>query len=134
MTTSKHVVYIIDDDASVRSAFKRIVDAHGYDARVFASARAFLAAGQPAANSCLVLDVIMPEMDGFQLQQELIQAGNNVPIIFVTGLDNPEIRENVKQGRVECLLRKPVDVHVLLDAINLALVSRAFRPATAKLG
>jgi len=61
------VVYIIDDDPSVCNGFKQLLNAHGYDARPFASAREFMAAGIPAADSCLLIDFAMPEVDGLEL-------------------------------------------------------------------
>lgn len=121
MADTKRVVYIIDDDPSVRCGFKRLMEAGGYDARIFASAREFLSAGIPDTNSCLIIDVAMPEMDGLQLQKELVRAGCKAPIIFITALENPQVKERAKRAGVARFFKKPVDADVLLDAVNRTL-------------
>jgi len=121
MADSKRVVYIIDDDPSIRCGFKRLMEAYGYDARVFASAREFLAAGIPGTNSCLIIDVAMPEMDGLQLYAELLRRGCQAPTIFITALDDPTVRESVKHTEKAAFFQKPVDADALLDAVRWTL-------------
>lgn len=150
MADSKRVVYIIDDDPSVRCGFKRLMAAGGYDARVFASAREFLTAGLPAVlsaparntacsavgrqpmqagipadNSCLIIDVAMPEMDGLQLQKELVRRGCQAPIIFITALENPQVQERAKRAGAAGFFQKPVDADDLLDAVKCTLPAEA---------
>ncbi|MBI2440411.1 MAG: response regulator [Lentisphaerae bacterium] len=138
MADAKQVVCIIDDDPSILIGFKRLMEAYGYDARVFASAREFLAAGLPAvlsaqpmqagipgADSCLIIDVAMPEMDGFQLQKELVRAGCKAPIIFITALDIPAVRASAKRTNAAFFFRKPVDADALLDAVRRALTAES---------
>lgn len=124
MADLKRVVYIVDDDSSIRCGFKRLMEAYGYDARVFASGREFLAGGIPGiydTHSCLIIDVAMPEMDGFQLQKKLVQAGCKAPIIFITALDDPAVREAAKRTNAAFFFRKPVDADALVDAVKWAL-------------
>jgi len=121
MADSKRVVYIVDDDSSIRVGFKRLMEAYGYDTRVFASAGEFLAGGLPGAEACIILDVAMPEMDGLQLQKELVRAGCKAPIIFITALDDPAVREAAKLSNAAFFFRKPVDVAALLDAVKWTL-------------
>lgn len=121
MADSKRVVYIIDDDPSIRRGFKRLMEADGYDARVFASAGEVLAAGLPGANFCLIIDVAMPEMNGLQLYAELLRRGCQAPAIFITALDDPAVRESVKGMRRAAFFQKPVDADALLDAVKWTL-------------
>ena len=121
MADAKRIVYIVDDDSSIRCGFKRLMEAYGYDARVFASGREFLAAGIPGTNSCLIIDVVMPEMDGLELQKKLVQAGCKAPIIFITALDDPAVREAAKRTNAAFFFRKPVDADALVDAVKWAL-------------
>jgi FixJ family two-component response regulator len=121
MADSKRVVYIIDDDPSVLKGFTRLIAAYGYDARGFGSAREFLAAGLPGPDSCLIIDVAMPEMNGLQLQEKLVRAGCQAPVIFITALNDPDIRERAKQTGAVGFFQKPVDAEALLDAVKWAL-------------
>ena len=125
----KPVVYIIDDDPSVLRGLWRLMKAYGYDARVFASAREFLAGDLPCAEACLIVDVAMPEMDGLQLQKELVRKGCQAPVIFITALENPQVKERAKRAGAAGFFQKPVDAAALLDAVNRALSGGAERGA-----
>lgn len=96
----------------------QLMAAHGYDARVFASAREFLASGPPGTAACLLIDVAMPEMDGLQLYAELLRRGCKTPAIFITALDDPATRESVKRLGAAGFFRKPVDGDELLAAVK----------------
>ena len=80
-----------------------------------------LAAGLPSPDSCLIIDVAMPEMDGLQLQAELKRLGSKAPVIFITALDDPGLRERAKQAGAVAFFQKPVDSDALVDAIKWAL-------------
>jgi len=123
MPDQKPVVYIIDDDPSVRCGFKRLMNADGYDARLFASAREFIASGIPGADSCLIIDFAMPDMDGLELKAALDQAGCKAPVILVTALIDAAIRERAKHAGVVGFFQKPVDAAALLDAIKWAMAA-----------
>jgi FixJ family two-component response regulator len=123
MPEQKFIVYIIDDDSSVLRGLRRLVDAYGYDARGFASAGEFLATGLPGDNSCLIIDVAMPEMDGLQLQEELVRRACKAPVIFITARNDPDIRERAKRAGGVGFFQKPVDAGALLDVIKWALTA-----------
>jgi FixJ family two-component response regulator len=114
------VVYIVDDDVSVRESLETLIAHEGWRPLAFASAQAFLAHRRSAAPGCLVLDVGLPDLNGLELQKQ-IAAGNDLPIIFITGFgDIPMTVQAMKAGAVE-FLTKPFPSDVLLGAIRSAL-------------
>ena len=115
------VVFIVDDDVSVRESLELLVHSAGWQPEMFASAAAFLARPHLDAPSCLVLDVSLPDLDGLELQQRLAEDGLDVPIIFITGYgDVPMTVLAMKAGAAE-FLTKPFSNDVLLDAITQAI-------------
>jgi len=115
------VVFIIDDDAGVRSAMQRLLKSVGLRAEVFAAAQDFLPRTPHDGPSCLILDVRLPGMSGLELQGKLIEAGVHIPIIFITAHgDVPMTVKAMKSGAVE-FLTKPFRDQDLLDAIQQAL-------------
>jgi FixJ family two-component response regulator len=115
------VVFIIDDDASVRVALSSLIRSVGLRVEVFASASEFLAAKRTDDPSCLILDVRLPGMSGLHFQAELAKANIVIPIIFITGHgDIPMSVKAMKAGAVE-FLTKPFRDQDLLDAIKVAL-------------
>src|SRR5579863_2910018 len=121
MTEPAPVVFVVDDDASVRDAVKRLIASVGLRAETFGSTREFLAARRPEAPACLVLDVRLPDTSGLELQRELVEAKVQIPIIFITGhADVPMTVRAMKAGAVE-FLTKPFRGQELLDAIQVAI-------------
>jgi RNA polymerase sigma factor (sigma-70 family) len=115
------VVYILDDDASIRDALKSLIRSVGLRVELFGSAHEFLQWQRPAIPSCLVLDVRLPGTSGLDLQHQLEEANIHIPIIFITGHgDIPMSVSAMKAGAVE-FLTKPFRDQDLLDAIQLAL-------------
>jgi FixJ family two-component response regulator len=115
------VVFIIDDDASVRESIRGLLRSVGLRSESFAAAQDFLRGKRPDAPSCLVLDVRLPGVSGLDFQHKLIEAGIQIPIIFITGHgDIPMTVKAMKSGAVE-FLTKPFRDQDLLDAIQLAL-------------
>jgi len=115
------IVFIVDDDLSVRRTTERLVRTAGFNVQAFASGREFLNRARPDGPACLILDVRMPGLDGMQLQRELTQSGINIPIIFITGHgDIPMSVRAMKAGAVE-FLTKPFRSHSLLEAIHSAI-------------
>jgi FixJ family two-component response regulator len=115
------VVFVIDDDASVRAALSSLIRSVGLRVEVFASASEFLAAKRTDGPSCLILDVRLPGMSGLNFQAELAKANIVIPIIFITGHgDIPMSVKAMKAGAVE-FLTKPFRDPDLLDAIKVAL-------------
>ena len=115
------IVYVVDDDQSVREALSSLIRSVGLEVRTFASAHEFMAFERPPATACLVLDVRMPGLNGLELQRELSQAGQALPVIFITGHgDIPMTVRAMKAGAVD-FLTKPFREQDLLDAIALSL-------------
>jgi len=118
---SDSVVFVIDDESSVREAIKSLIRSVGMHVETFASAQEFLTSKRPDAPACLVLDVRMPGLSGLDLQRELSQLDLPVPIIFLTGHgDIPMSVRAMKAGAVE-FLTKPFRDQDLLDAIAQAI-------------
>lgn len=134
MTELHDVVFIVDDDASVRDALERLIRSVGLRVELFGSAQEFLQRGRPAVPSCLVLDVRLPGKSGFDLQRELAEANIDIPIIFITGHgDIPMSVRAMKAGAVE-FLAKPFRDQDLLDVIQVALErDRATRQREAEI-
>lgn len=115
------LVHVIDDNASVRRALKRLLGSVGIDALTYTSAKGFLDAELADVPSCLVLDVRMPRMSGLELQDRLIGAGREIPIVFITGHGDIAMAvEAMKKGAVD-FLPKPFNDQDLIDAIHRAL-------------
>jgi FixJ family two-component response regulator len=121
MTESASIVFVVDDDPSVRRAIKRLIESVGLRVEAFASAQEFLQVEQPDIPSCLVLDIRLPRKSGLELQHELAEANHPIPIIFITAHgDIPMTVRAMKAGAVE-FLTKPFRDQDLLDAIHHAL-------------
>lgn len=115
------VVFVVDDDESLRDALKRLFQMVGLRAETFAAAPDFLRRKAPDAPSCLVLDVRLPGISGLEFQAELAKAGIKIPIIFITGHgDIPMTVKAMKTGALE-FLTKPFRDQDMLDAVQLAL-------------
>jgi FixJ family two-component response regulator len=113
-------VFLVDDDPRVLKALSRVLASDGWVARPYRSAREFLAEHDVAAPGCLVLDLLMPEMTGLDLQQELARLGEHRPIVFLSGRgDVPSSVTAMKSGAVD-FLTKPVDAKALLEAVRRA--------------
>ena len=138
MTTSTSpIVFIVDDEEDMRLAMQRILKTVNLRAELFATAQDFLQRHIPDVPSCLVLDVRLPGMGGLEVQQKLIEAGINIPIIFITAHgDIPMTVKAMKSGAFE-FLTKPFRHQEFLDAIQQALqrdqLSRRQRNAMAEL-
>jgi FixJ family two-component response regulator len=121
MTSAPAMVFVVDDDASVRKSLSRVISEAGYRVQAFASPREFLARGPEPGPSCLVLDVRMPGVTGLELQQTLASAVHEIPIIFITGHgDIPMSVKAMKAGAVD-FLTKPFAGEDLLNAIRRAV-------------
>jgi RNA polymerase sigma factor (sigma-70 family) len=121
MSGPESIVFVVDDDPSVRSAINRLIGSVGLQVELFESAQEFLASKLPNAPSCLILDIRLPGMSGLNLQRRLAKADIHIPIIFVTAHgDIPMTVRAMKAGAVE-FLTKPFRDQDLLDAIDVAL-------------
>jgi FixJ family two-component response regulator len=121
MTADTPVVFVVDDDASVRDSLRRLISSVGFRVEVFPTAQAFLRARRADTPGCLVLDVRLPGLSGLDLQRELADTDAALPIIFLTGHgDIPMSVRAMKAGAVE-FLTKPFREQDLLDAIRQAI-------------
>jgi FixJ family two-component response regulator len=121
------IVFVVDDDPSVRRSIKRLIGSVGLQVELFGSAQEFLLSKRPDAPSCLVLDIRLPGISGLDFQHKLAEANIHIPIIFITAHgDIPMTVRAMKAGAVE-FLTKPFREQDLLDAIQLALERDRFR-------
>jgi FixJ family two-component response regulator len=121
MTSVAPIVHVVDDDASFRKAIARLLQASGYRVAHYESADRLLAASPGAEPGCILLDVRMPGLSGPELQARLVESGNALPIVFLTGHgDVPTGVRAIKAGAEDFLL-KPVAKAALVDAIERAL-------------
>ena len=121
MNHADPIVFVIDDDASFRQSTGRLIQSIGFQVKTFGAAAEFLSTGRTDVPSCMVLDVRLPGLSGLDLQQELGEAGVEIPIIFITGHgDIPMSVRAMKAGAVE-FLTKPFREQDLLDAIRQAI-------------
>jgi FixJ family two-component response regulator len=118
---SKGIVFVVDDDLSVREGLERLLRAVGWKVETFASAQEFLAHRKENIPSCLVLDVGLPGLSGLDLQKRIMEANREIPIVFITGhKDVPTSVRAMKAGAVEFLV-KPFSEQDLLDSIQEAI-------------
>jgi FixJ family two-component response regulator len=121
MTKVDPVVFVVDDNSSLRTAIKRLVGAVGLTVKTFSTGQEFLEGKLPDVPSCVVLDVRLPGLSGLDLQREMAERGIHIPIIFITGHgDIPMSVQAMKAGAVE-FLTKPFRDQDLLDAVGLAI-------------
>jgi len=118
---SESIVFLVDDDPSVRASVKELLESVGLKVIAYGSAAAFLESAIPDSPSCMVLDVRLPEMSGLKLQEELTKAEIQVPIVFVSGHGDIAMAVRaMKAGAVDFLI-KPFSTQDLLDAVYAAL-------------
>lgn len=119
--TAGTVVFVVDDDRSMREALSSLIRTLGLEVETFSSSKEFLRRIRPNGPACLILDVCLPGLNGLELQRELIAANNRIPIIFITGHgDIPMSVRAMKAGAVE-FLPKPFRDQDLLDAVQQAV-------------
>jgi FixJ family two-component response regulator len=125
------LISIVDDDLSVRRALRRLVQGAGYSVETFASALEFLDACPSGRAACLVLDIHLDGMSGFDVHGRLAAAGAAIPTIFITAHDDAPTRERARHAGSVAYLPKPFDKRALLDAIARAVDGgpRSTRPA-----
>jgi FixJ family two-component response regulator len=121
MPPASPIVFVVDDDVSVRESLELLIQNEGWQAEIFASAHEFLDRPRALVPSCLILDVSLPGLNGLELQQRVAAERTDMPIIFITGHgDIPMTVRAMKAGAVE-FLTKPFSDEVLLNAIRQAL-------------
>jgi FixJ family two-component response regulator len=121
MTKFSTVVFVVDDDESVRKALKRLIKSAGFQVETFASAEDFLNYVHRDALGCLIIDVRMPGLSGLDLQSELAASGSKMPVIFITAHDDDQARLRAVKGGAVAFLQKPFEEQALLHAICVAI-------------
>jgi RNA polymerase sigma factor (sigma-70 family) len=117
VTEEKPIVYVVDDDPSMRKALERLLRSAGHDAKTFGSALEFLNFSHPDAPGCLILDIKMPQLGGLELQERLTEKGISFPIVFITGHGTvPASVRAFKAGAMD-FLQKPFKDSELLEAV-----------------
>ena len=119
--TERPLLSVVDDDEMLRESLPDLLREFGFSARAFSSGQEFLSSNSVDETRCLILDVAMPAMSGLDVQEELKRRGQAIPIVFITGQKDEDIRRQAfRQGAVE-FLYKPFSDSALLDAVNAAL-------------
>lgn len=121
MTRTKSLIAIVEDEEPIRKALRRLLRSAGMDVKSFPSGFEFLESLTTQWPDCVVLDLHMPVMNGFQVQARLAELRVSVPVVIITGHDSDETHALALAGFPVAYLRKPVNDQLLLDAIALAL-------------
>ena len=124
-TAQRPTVLVIDDDLSVLSALGRLIRSAGYDVRTFSRPSALLANDFPTANTCMVADVNLPEMNGAELCEALGRKGRGLPVIFITGRTDSTTRAITQRVPAVAVLFKPFNESLLFPAISRALKTQS---------
>jgi FixJ family two-component response regulator len=123
-TSVEPVVSVVDDDSLLRDSIARLLRAYGFQVNAFASGEEFWASGAFDQTGCLVLDLRMPGMSGFELQSKLTTSHPEIPVIFITAYEEEGLRIQALRQGVSALLIKPFTDQELLNAINQALAKK----------
>jgi len=115
------MIFIVDDDAATRDSLQLLLEAHGFEARELADGRSFLDRERPADGDCLILDLTMPGMNGFEVLAELRRRGNSLPVIIVTAHADSVTRRRAAAGGAVGLIEKPHRACELLALVRRAL-------------
>jgi two-component system response regulator FixJ len=115
------MIFIVDDDRSVRTSLTRLMRSAGYEARAFAGAEGYLDVVDGGIGGCVILDLHMPGISGLELQEIMLRRAPSVPVIVLTASDDVELREKALAAGAAVVLRKPCDSLVLLRAVADAI-------------
>jgi FixJ family two-component response regulator len=122
MSDARRTIVVVDDDAQMGQAVERLLSAAGFRATTFRSAEALLADEAAMRADCFVLDIHLPGISGFELQQRIVRRGTAAPVIFITAYDDPASRAHAQAAGAVALFAKPFGGRPLLAAIAGALV------------
>jgi FixJ family two-component response regulator len=121
MVKDQSMIYVIDDDTSVRKAFGRLLRSANLNAETFSSAEEFLSAPRQKENVCIIIDIRMPGLTGLDLLKRLASNRNRMPVIAISAQDDEETREQARDLGAVSFYHKPIDDQALLDAIWWAM-------------
>src|ERR1039457_6843138 len=113
-TTGKKQIYIVDDDESVRRSLKLLMVSYGFAVETFSSAEEFFSDVRNKAPGCLILDIHMPGLNGWEAQQRLTKEGYNLPVISISADQDDRVKEKALKAGAEGFLQKPFEDHYLL--------------------
>ena len=117
----RHRIVVVDDDPTLLNTFQRVLQSGGYAVETFSSGDAFLRSLLARTPECVILDLSMPGVTGFEVQSRIAEARVQVPVIVITGYDSPEHRCRAESGGAAAYLPKPVSTDALLAAIEACL-------------
>lgn len=123
MSPHSQLIALVENDLPANRAFARLLRAHGFTVEAYLSAELLLARSSAARIDCLLLDVDLDGMSGLELQQRLRASHSPVPIVFITGRDDPAARARAYDGGCLRFLCKPVESHILVEAIDAAILT-----------
>jgi FixJ family two-component response regulator len=123
--TSRKLVFVVDDDAAVLRAVKRLLRQYGYDSVLFPSAEAFKSHNDFESAICIILDINLNDGSGIELKHRLNAAGISVPVIYMTANDNPAVRAAALQSGCVAYLTKPFSAIALIEPLKRALAGLA---------
>lgn len=123
MRRAPPLIAVVEDEESVRKALQRLMRSAGFAVETFPSGAEFLESVRDHEPECVVLDLHMPSVNGFEVQAHLARTGAHVPVVVITGHDTPEARARAMSQGAKAYLRKPVDDLMLIEAINVAIAS-----------
>ena len=115
------MIVVVDDEASICRALTRLMLSAGLNVEAFTLGSELFDFLKTRSTDCIVLDLHMPGMSGFEVQERLLREGYNIPIVAITGHDTPEAQQRVMSAGAKAYLRKPVREKVLLDAVRAAI-------------
>lgn len=131
MLTTNEKIYIVDDDELVLETLKTVLFCAGYQVSTFSTATALLQQVKDVQKGCLIIDLWMPEIDGLELQQRLLQHGIDLPVIFLSGAADVDSAVQAMTKGASTFLQKPVSNTVLLDAVQMAIAQHQQKCAQA---
>lgn len=118
--TNRNVVLVVDDDPGILMSVKRLLRANGYESLLFSTARAFMEQVDFENACCILLDINLEDGSGIELSYDLTAAGSSVPVIFMTGNDNPAVRKAALEAGCVAYLTKPFSAKSLIDSVERA--------------
>ena len=121
---SAPLITVVDDEESVGRALTRLIASAGLSVKAYTGGAEFLASVATRPPDCVVLDLHMPGMSGFEVQAQLVRLGTQIPVVIITGHDTPDSHQRVMSAGAVAYLRKPVDGKVLLEAIATAIARK----------
>ncbi len=121
MCQKSATIFLVDDDASVLRALKRLLKSAGFNAEAYSSAREFLDSDYAGRAGLLLLDVRMPEMSGIEVQKHVVESGSQMPVIFMTAHENEKTQKKALESGAVAFFQKPLEEDVLLEAIYTGL-------------